>query len=213
MVVFAQLKKNVYNALETKLASDKLEIPVIRTIVAIHNLNANQTPQTNNDVFVGQKAVVPERVYFTIVDLNYNSPSKDDYNYEFKHEGLESYTLQLPNGSFQPDQNFPPFDLELKKADNIPYSDFIETFGLKDGLNVLVTQALYNKVHSFFSQQIAPREVSDDIVQPTALGHLGLRLEFKANKPSGQKLLLVWAEFKETITIDKNRRVTTTWSS
>ena len=213
VVVFAQLKKNVYNVLETKLASDKLEIPVIRTIVAIHNLNAKQTPQTNNDVFVGQKAVVPERVYFTIVDLNYNSPSKDDYNYEFKHEGLESYTLQLPNGSFQPDQNFPPFDLELKKADNIPYSDFTETFGLKDGLNVLVTQTLYNKVHSFFSQQIAPREVSDDIVQPTALGHLGLRLEFKANKPSGQKLLLVWAEFKETITIDKNRRVTTTWSS
>ena len=96
------------------------------------------------------------------------------------------------------------------KADNIPYSDFIETFGLKDGLNVLVTQALYNKVHSFFSQQIAPRKVSDDIVQPTALGHLGLRLEFKANKPSGQKLLLFWVEFKETITIDKNRRVTTT---
>ena len=57
VVVFAQLKKNVYNALETKLASDKLEIPVIRTIVAIHNLNANQTPQTNNDVFVRQKAV------------------------------------------------------------------------------------------------------------------------------------------------------------
>ena len=78
---------------------------------------------------------------------------------------------------------------------------------------MLVTQTLYNKVHSFFSQQIAPREVSDDIVQPTALGHLGLRLEFKANKPSGHKLLLVWAEFKETITIDKNRRVTTTWSS
>ena len=45
VVVFAQLKKNVYNALETKLASDKLEIPVIRTIVAIHNLNANQTPR------------------------------------------------------------------------------------------------------------------------------------------------------------------------
>ena len=132
---------------------------------------------------------------------------------KFKHEGLESYTLQLPNGLFQPDQNFPPFDLELKKADNIPYSDFIETFGLKDGLNVLVTQVLYHKVHSFFCQQIAPREVSDDIVQPTALGHLGLRLEFKANKPSGQKLLLVWAEFKETIMIDKNRRVTTTWSS
>ena len=213
VVVFAQLKKDVLNALETKLASDKLEIPVIRTIVAIHNLNANQTPQTNNDVFVGQKAVVPERVYFTIVDLNYNSPSKDDYNYEFKHEGLESYTLQLPNGSSQPDQNFLPFDLELKKADNIPYSDFIESFGLKDGLNVLVTQALYNKVHSFFSQQIAPREVSDDIVQPTALGHLGLRLGFKANKPSGQKLLLAWAVFKKTITIDKNRRVTTTWSS
>ena len=96
VVVFAQLKKDVFNALETKLASDKLEIPVIRTIVAIHNLNANQTPQTNNDVFVGQKAVVPERVYFTMVDLNYNSPSKDDYNYEFKHESLESYTYNYP---------------------------------------------------------------------------------------------------------------------
>ena len=55
VVVFAQLKKDVFNVLETKLASDKLEIPVIRTIVEIHNLNANQTPQTNNDVFVGQK--------------------------------------------------------------------------------------------------------------------------------------------------------------
>ena len=52
MVVFAQLKKDIVNALETKLASDTLEIPVIMTIVAIHNLNANQTPQTNNDVFV-----------------------------------------------------------------------------------------------------------------------------------------------------------------
>ena len=55
VVVFAQLKKEVYNALETKLASDKLEIPVIRTIVAIHSLNANQTPQTNNDVLWDRK--------------------------------------------------------------------------------------------------------------------------------------------------------------
>ena len=72
-------------------------------------------------MFAGQKALVPERVYFTLVDLNCNSPSKDDCNYEFKPERLESYTLQPPNGSFQPDQNFLP----------IPYSDFIETFDLK----------------------------------------------------------------------------------
>ena len=44
VVVFAQLKKDVFNALETKLASDKLEIPVIRTIVAIHKSECQSNP-------------------------------------------------------------------------------------------------------------------------------------------------------------------------
>ena len=34
-----------------------------------------------NNVFSGQKPVIPERVYFTLVNLNYNSAGKDIYNY------------------------------------------------------------------------------------------------------------------------------------
>ena len=214
VVAHAQVRSDVYNALEKKLVRDKLEIPVIRTIVTKHTLNhQNQTPQTENNVFSGQKPVIPERVYFTLVDLNYNSAGKDVYNYNFEHEGLQSFTMKLPNGRFIPDINWPPFDLSSKKADNIPYNDFVRAFDIKDGLNVLVTQSLYNKVHSFFCQRIAPCPISDEVVQPTAIGNLGLRLDFKTGNPTISCLLLVWGKSKETITIDKNRAVTTTWNS
>ena len=113
--------------------------------------------------------------------------------------------MKLPNGRFIPDINWPPFDLSSKKADNILYSDFVRAFDIKNGLNVLVTQSLYNKVHSFFCQRIAPGPISNEVVQPTAKGNLGLRLDFKSSSPTAACLLLVFGEIKETITVDKNK--------
>ena len=46
VVAHAQVRSDVYNDLEKKIVRDKLEIPVIRTIVTNHTLNQNQTPQT-----------------------------------------------------------------------------------------------------------------------------------------------------------------------
>ena len=213
VTVYSQLSTDIYNALETKLMSDKLEIPVIRTIIIKHLLNANQTPQTEPNVLQGLTPVIPERMYFTFVPLNYNSANNETYNYDFKHEGLKSYTFNLPNGNYVPSIEMPEFDLGTAKADNIPYTDFRECFALVDGLDMLVTQELYNDGHSFFTVKIVPNPVQDEVIQPTAQGHLGLRLCFKANCPAANRQMMLWAEFKEHITIHKNRRVTTTWTS
>ena len=211
--VYSQLSKDVYNALEAKLMSDKLEIPVIRTMIVRHRQNANQTPQSEPSVLNGLTPVIPERIYFAFVPLNYNSAGTDVYNYDFRHENLSSFTFNLPNGNYVPSVNVPEFDLAALKADNLPYHDFLETFGLRDGLDVLDTQDLYNDGHSFFCVKIVPNPVQDEVVQPTAEGHLGLRLCFKSGSPATDRQLLVWAEFKEVITINKNRTVSTTWTS
>ena len=213
VTVYSQLSRDIYNALETKLMSDKLEIPVIRTMIVKHRLNASQTPQTEPNVLQGLTPVIPERIYFTFVPLNYNSAGKGDYNYDFKHENLKSFTFNLPNGNYVPSVSMPEFDLGGGLANNIPYTDFLECFGLRDGLDTLVSQELYDDGHSFFCVKIVPNPVQDEVIQPTATGHLGLGLCFKAGSPSADRQMLVWAEFKEHITIHKNRGVTTTWTS
>ena len=213
VTVYSQLSKDIYNVLETKLMSDKLEIPVIITMIVKHRLNQNQTPQTEPNLLNGLTPVIPERIYFTFVPLNYNSSAANIYNYDFKHENLKSFTFNLPNGNYVPSVSMPEFDLGGGLADNIPYHDFLDCFGLRDILDTLVSQELYNDGHSFFCVKIVPNPVQDEVIQPTATGHLGLRLCFKATSPAADRQMLVWAESKEHITIHKNRRVTTTWTS
>ena len=102
VTVYSQLSRDIYNALEAKLMSDKLEIPVIRTMIIKHRLNQSQTPQTEPNVLQGLTPVIPERIYFIFVPLNYNSADKGTYNYDFKHENLKSFTFNLPNGNYVP---------------------------------------------------------------------------------------------------------------
>ena len=108
-----------------------------------HGATETKPPELGQCV-CGPEGVVPERVYFMLVDANYVSPDRDKYNYEFKHMDLKKYGFTMPSGKF-----IPRADIDCGHT-SLPCNDFIVASDLsKDGLNVLVSLEMFEAAYIF----------------------------------------------------------------
>jgi hypothetical protein len=211
VVPFIKLSVPAFMRIEQQISETGVKIALTRKVAVIKTLTANQNPQIIDQLFHTGSNVLPEKLYFSFMEGNQQAGVHNVFNFKFDDRKLRKFHVTLPDGKILPHVNEPDMDFS-QNVTELAWDNFTKLFKLNtDGQGSVVTEDLYKSLFSLFGVQISANPSTDEIIQATGVGSITITLSFNAPGPEGG-LLLVIGEFKDDITILKNKVVRVSWN-
>ena len=197
-----ELLKSVQLGLETALVRNTAKYPVRRTQVSKLHIAGGRRSAPSNTLFTGQ---IPRRMVVGFVDGDayYGTYRKSPFH--FKNFGLKSIKVTAAG------QVYPREPLEMDFANNQfmrPYVQLFESMGqAKEDSGNYITLEDFKESHCLFVFDLTPDEQDGSHWELIKDGSVHVDAEFSVDIPEGGVEMIVYAEYDNLVTIDRNRNV------
>lgn len=197
-----ELLKSVQMGLESTLVRHPSKYPVRRTQVTKLHIPVGSRAAPSNTLFTGQ---IPRRLVVGFVDSDAYYGNYKKSPFQFKN--YEIRTIKVTAGG----QVFPREPLEMDFPNNRymrPYVQLYESMGqAKEDTDNYITLDDFKLTHCLFVFDLTPDEQDGAHWELIKDGSVHVDAEFGADVPDGGIEMIVYAEYDNLVTIDRNRNV------
>jgi len=197
-----EILKSVQMGIETTLNHHPAKYPIRRIQVTKLHVSPGRRSVPTNTLFTGQ---LPRRLVLGFVDMDayYGNYKKSPFN--FKNYSIKK--IKLTAGG----QVFPREPMEMDFAANQfmkPYINLFEGMGqARDDTGNAITLGDFKNSHCLFVFDLTPDEQDSGHWDLIREGSVSVDIEFGSDVPEPGIEMIVYAEFDNLVTIDRNRNV------
>ena len=212
-VPYLQLSPEAFMNLETSITSKDtpmLSMWMDSLVVTDKALVDGRTEHGIDNLF-GTRAggVMPELVTFGITSVDSWEGKPTTFNHLYEHNKLKRYTFTLPGARQLPSTQLPAMDFAEGQFE-LPYKDLLEAWQLKaNGQSTVLTKEVFAESQCLFAVQFTPLPPDPNTAQSTGIGDMNLDLTF--DTAPNRKTLVLFGEFKDRISIGKNKEIMVSW--
>ena len=197
-----EILKSVQMGLEATLLRHPAKYPIRRIQVTKLHVSPGRRSVPNNTLFTGQ---IPRRLVIGFVDMDayYGNYQKSP----FRFQNYSVRKIKLTAGG----QVFPREPMEMDFVNNQymkPYINLFEGMGqARDDVGNGITLTDFKNSHCLFIFDLTPDEQDAGHWELIKEGSVSVDAEFGADVPEPGIEMIVYAEFDNLVTIDRNRNV------
>lgn len=196
----AEILDSVQLALESTLNHYSAKYPLRRAVIQTLHVSAGRRTTPLNSIFQGQ---IPRRLIVACCDGDayHGIITKSPFN--FKHYGIQS--IKVTAGG----QAFPSHPLSLDFGNNRylqAYLQLLETLGLDNEIKGnCIPRGEFAQSHCIFGFDLTNDNDDGAHWEVVKEGNTALEIEFGANIPNVGVQIIIYAEFDNMLTLDRNR--------
>jgi hypothetical protein len=194
------LHDGVLNAMERMLSSGKcLQYPLITTQLRTIYIAEGRTTCPENILFT---STVPSRLIIGLVEADSYSGKQTKCPFNFKNFDLTNIYVEVGNRTIPSRSMNIDYD---KDRFTVPYVMTLEGLGLaRSGDNNGLTLSKYKEDHCIYAFEVTPA-CHTDLFETVQRGITAVRMEFGKAIPKGGVMAVVYAEFANVLTLNKDR--------
>ena len=195
-----EVLESVHLALESTVGQYAAKYPLRRVVVTSLHVTPQRRLTPTNNIFQGQ---IPRRLVVACCDNDayHGLISKSPFN--FKHYGIQS--IKVVAGG----QTFPSFPLRLDFDNHHyvqAYVQLFEALGIaNDNRGNAIERADFEKSHCIFGFDLTSDADDGSHWELVKEGNTSLEIQFGPNLPAQGVQVIIYAEFDNLLTLDRNR--------
>lgn len=195
-----EVLESIQLALESTFAQYSAKYPLRRSVVTSLHVTPQRRVTPVNSLFQGQ---IPRRLIVACCDQDAYHGVQNKSPFNFKNYSIQS--IKVTAGG----QSFPAQPLKLDFANNRylqAYIQLFDTLGLaNDNKGNAITREEFAKSHCIFAFDLSADADDGAHWDPIKEGNTSVEIQFGRNLPAGGVQVIVYAEFDNLLSIDRNR--------
>lgn len=195
-----EVLESIQLALESTFAQYTAKYPLRRAIVTSLHVTQQRRVTPTNSLFQGQ---IPRRLIIACCDQDAYHGAINKNPFMFKNYSIQSIKVNAGG------HTFPAQPMKLDFASNHylqAYTELFETLGLaNDNKGNSITRDAFSSSHCIFAFDLTADNDDGSHWDPIKEGNTSVEIQFGQNLPAGGVQVLVYAEFDNLLSIDRNR--------